>query len=537
MTDFGFPSKYGLANHGLKNLGPVHWTLPMAALLEKAVQRGEGIMAEPGTFVTKTVPHTGRSPNDKFTVQIDGETDDIWWGKVNVPISEKNFERLHLRVRGFFQGREVFVRDAAAGAHPDYQLPIRVVNQNAWQNLFSHHMFLRLPNDALSEHIPEFTVLNAPDCKAEPAEDGTNSETFVVVNFKKRLILIGGTKYAGEIKKSIFTVMNYLLPRKGVMAMHCSATVGPEGDSALFFGLSGTGKTTLSSDPERGLVGDDEHGWGDDGIFNFEGGCYAKTISLSQEYEPIIWNATHQYGSILENVVYDDRTRSYDFDDGSITENTRVAYPIYRVDNYVPSGRAGHPKNIFFLTADAFGVLPPISKLTKEQAMYWFISGYTSKLAGTERGVKDPQPNFSACFGAPFLPLHPKVYAELLGEKIVEHSANVWLVNTGWTGGPYGVGQRMHLPHTRDMVRAALDGSLDSTPTRSEPFFGLSIPEHCPDVPEKVLDPRGTWADPSAYDEQARKLVARFEANFEQYQGEVSEAIVHAGPTLARLQA
>jgi phosphoenolpyruvate carboxykinase (ATP) len=535
MADFGFPSEYGLENHGLQNLGNVYWTLPMSALLEHAVRRGEGVLAEPGTFVASTTPHTGRSPNDKFTVQIAGETDDIWWGRINAPISEAHFDRLHLRVRQFFQGRDVFVRDAAAGAHGTYRLPIRVVNQNAWQNLFAHHMFLRLPNEELAQHVPEFTILHAPACLADPAEDGTKSGTFIVINFRKKLVLIGGTRYAGEIKKSIFTLMNYLLPKRGVMAMHCSATLGSAGDTALFFGLSGTGKTTLSSDPERGLIGDDEHGWGDDGVFNFEGGCYAKTIKLSQEYEPIIWDATHQYGSILENVTYDENSRTFDFNDGSVTENTRSAYPIYRVNNYVASGRGGHPTNIFFLTADAFGVLPPIARLTTEQAMYWFISGYTSKLAGTERGVTEPTPNFSACFGAPFLPLHPRVYAELLGRKITQHNVNVWLLNTGWTGGKYGTGKRMHLPYTRAMVRAALNGSLNNVSATTEKFFGLAIPDSCPGVPAEILNPRNTWADKAAYDAQARDLVGKFEANFQQFKGDVSAAIAEAGPSLAKL--
>ncbi len=537
MSDtFGYPSKYGLDNHGLHNLGKQYWNLPMSALLERAILRGEGQLAEPGTFVTRTDPHTGRSPNDKFTVQHSGEDDDIWWGDVNVPISPEHFERLRLRVRSFFQRRDVFVRDAAAGAHPAYRLPIRVVNQNAWQNLFAHHMFLRLPREALADHVPQFTVLHAPDCFADPREDGTHTGTFIVIDFKERLVLIGGTRYGGEIKKSIFTIMNYLLPKQGVMAMHCSATVGERGDVALFFGLSGTGKTTLSSDPERGLIGDDEHGWGDDGVFNFEGGCYAKTIRLSQKYEPIIWQAAHQYGSIFENVIYDPDSRTFDFDDNTITENTRVAYPIYRVANYVPEGRAGHPKNIFFLTADAFGVLPPIARLTKEQAMYYFLAGYTSKLAGTERGLgKEPQATFSACFGAPFLPLHPRVYAELLGEKIEKHNVNVWLLNTGWTGGPYGVGERMHLPYTRAMVHAALNGDLNDVPTTIEPFFGLSIPESCPGVPSEVLNPRDTWADKHAYDAQARGLIERFEQGFAQFQGQVSQEITAAGPSLEKV--
>lgn len=535
--DFGFPSNFGLENHGLVNLGNVHWTLPVSALLEHAIRRGEGQLAEPGTFVARTDPHTGRSPRDKFTVRyVADNDDDIWWGDINVGISPEHFERLHLRMRSYFQGKDVFVRDAAAASHPDYRLPIRVVNQNAWQNLFAHHMFLRLPSEALADHQPAYTILHAPDCLAEPAEDGTNSGTFIVINFKQKLILIGGTRYAGEMKKSIFTTLNYLLPKQGVVGMHCSATVGAEDDVALFFGLSGTGKTTLSSDTTRGLIGDDEHGWGDDGVFNFEGGCYAKTIRLSQEYEPLIWDAAHQYGSILENVIYDETTRQFDFDDGRITENTRVAYPIDRVANYVPSGRAGHPRNIFFLTADAFGVLPPISRLTIDQTKYYFLAGYTSKLAGTEKGLgKEPQATFSACFGDPFLPLHPRVYAELLGQKIEAHSVNVWLLNTGWTGGAYGTGERMHLPYTRAMVHAALTGQLDDVPTQIEPYFCLSIPETCPDVPSGILNPKGTWADADAYDRTARDLIKRFEAGFAKFADEVPEPVLNAGPSLARL--
>ena len=534
-NSYGHPGSHGLENHGLQNLKDLYWTLPMSALLEKAIQRGEGVLAEPGTFVTRTDPHTGRSPNDKFTVRYESIDDDIWWGDVNVAISPEKFERLHLLVRSFFQGKDVFVRDTAAGAHPKYQIPIRVVTQNAWQSLFAHHMFLRLSTACLGDHVPEFTVLHAPDCLANPVEDGTNSGAFIVIDFKKQLIVIGGTKYAGEIKKSIFTVMNYLLPKQGVMAMHCSASVGDRGNVALFFGLSGTGKTTLSSDPERGLIGDDEHGWGNDGIFNFEGGCYAKTIRLSETYEPVIWEATHQYGSILENVICDETNRTFDFDDGSITENTRVAYPIYRVPNYVPDGRAGHPKDIFFLTADAFGVLPPISRLNKAQAMYYFLAGYTSKLAGTERGLgKEPQATFSACFGAPFLPLHPRVYAELLGEKIEQHNTNVWLLNTGWTGGPFGVGERMHLPYTRAMVHSAINGALDNVPSMTEPFFGLSIPESCPNVPPEVLNPRQTWDDKDAYDIQARGLIERFQKGFAQFENEVSVEISDAGPKMGR---
>ena len=535
--NFGYPSNYGLEHFGLQNLKHVYWNLPISNLIEKAIQRGEGVLAESGTFVVRTDPHTGRSPGDKFVVQYnDGSDDDIWWGKVNQPLPPEKFERLHLRIRAYLQDKDVFVLDAAAGAHPAYQLPVRVVTQNAWQNLFARHMFLRLPNEAIPGHVPKFTILHAPECFADPAEDGTKTGTFIAVNLKKNLILIGGTRYGGEIKKSIFTIMNYLLPKQGVLAMHCSATLGGDGDTALFFGLSGTGKTTLSSDPERGLIGDDEHGWGNDGVFNVEGGCYAKTIRLSQKYEPIIWEAAHQYGSLLENVPYDENSRKFDFDDSSITENTRVVYPIERVPNYVPDGRGGHPKNIFFLTADAFGVLPPIAKLTKEQAMYYFLAGYTSKLAGTERGLgSEPQATFSACFGAPFLPLHPRVYAELLGQKIEQHKVNVWLLNTGWTGGPFGVGERMHLPYTRAMVHSALNDEFEQVAYETESFFGLSIPTSCPNVPSEILNPRKTWADKTAYDAQARNLISRFEKGFSEFRGEVSKEIADAGPSLEKI--
>jgi len=450
----------------------------------------------------------------------------VWWGKTNRPISEANFERVYARMNAYFQGRDVFVQDAVAAAHPKYRLPIRVVTENAWHSLFARNLFIRLGQDELKGHKPEFTVLHAPGFRAVPEIDGTSSDIFIIINFSRRLILIGGTSYAGEIKKSIFTVLNYLLPQRGVLPMHCSANVGKDGDVALFFGLSGTGKTTLSSDPDRALIGDDEHGWGDDGVFNFEGGCYAKVIRLRNELEPLIYQASRHFGTILENVTIDSNTRWVNFDDESYTENTRAAYPVCFLSNTVPDLRGGHPNHVFFLTADAFGVLPPISRLTPEQAMYHFISGYTSKLAGTEKGVgKEPQTTFSSCFGAPFLPLHPTTYAELLGQKVKQHDAQVWLVNTGWTGGPYGVGQRMSLPYTRAMISAVLLGQLDNVPTTIDPNFGVAVPESCPGVPSEVLNPRNTWKDPEAYDEQARKLVARFEENFVRFQGEVSPHI------------
>ncbi len=529
--EVGIPSNYGLERHGLFNLGTVYWSLPAPALVEHAVRRGEGVLAHMGPLVVRTGQHTGRSPNDKFVVQEPSSADNIWWGEVNRPLSEEHFERLYTRMVAYFQGRDVFVQDVVAGAHPAYRLPIRVVSELAWGSLFARNLFIRPLPEELPDHVPQFTVLHAPGLQAVPELDGTRSETFIVINFARRLVLIGGSRYGGEIKKSIFTVMNYLLPLQGVLSMHCSANVGEKGDVALFFGLSGTGKTTLSSDPERRLIGDDEHGWGDDGVFNFEGGCYAKTIRLRPELEPIIWDACHRFGTILENVIYDPKTRVVDFDDNSITENTRAAYPIHYVANYVPEGRAGHPQNIFFLTADAFGVMPPIARLTTEQAMYYFLSGYTSKLAGTERGLgKEPQATFSTCFGAPFLPLHPSKYATLLGEKLERHKAQVWLVNTGWTGGPYGVGERIKLAYTRAMVRAAMTGALDDVPTREDPIFGLHVPVRCPGVPDEVLEPRRTWSDPNAYERQARDLAHRFHENFKQFAPYVDEAVMAAGP-------
>ncbi len=527
----GTPSNYGLDNHGLTNLNMVYWTLPSPALVERIVTRREGVLAHLGAVVVRTGHHTGRSPHDKFIVREPEHEAHIWWGEVNRPIEQANFDRLHLRMTAYLQGRDVFVQDTTAAAHPDFRLPIRVVTEYAWHSLFARNLFIRLPAESLAEHVPQFTILHAPRFHAIPDLDGTNSEAFVLVNFARRLILIGGTSYAGEIKKAIFTVLNYLLPRQGVLTMHCSANVSDDGDVALFFGLSGTGKTTLSSDPERWLVGDDEHGWGDDGVFNLEGGCYAKTIRLRAEHEPMIWEATRRFGTVLENVSIDSITRRVNFDDGSLTENTRAAYPIGFVPNSVPEGRAGHPDNVFFLTADAFGVLPPLARLSPEQAMYYFLSGYTSKLAGTERGLgKEPQATFSACFGAPFLPLPPATYARLLGEKIARHQVKVWLVNTGWTGGAYGQGERISLPYTRAMVRAALAGDLDDVPLRTDPYFGLQIPERCPGVPDEVLDPRQTWADKEAYDRQARMLADLFRENFATYEGEVTPEVRAAGP-------
>jgi len=528
----GIIGNYGLNEHGLRNINMVYWNLSTGALVERIVSRREGNLGHEGSVVVRTGSHTGRAPNDKFLVCCQEDHENIWWGKVNQSMDPACFERLYDHMRSYYQGRDVFIQDTSAAAHPNYRLPIRVITETAWHSLFARNLFIRLKPEEIPNHVPEFTILHAPGFQANPEEDGTNSEVFVVLNLERRMILIGGTSYAGEIKKSIFSTLNYLLPFKGVLPMHCSANVGDQGDVALFFGLSGTGKTTLSSDPERFLIGDDEHGWGDDGVFNFEGGCYAKTINLSEELEPLIWEATRHFGTILENVSIDPNTRRVDFNDNSLTENTRAAYPIGFLDKIVPEGRGKHPQNIFFLTADAFGVIPPIARLTPEQAMYYFLSGYTSKLAGTEKGVKEPQTTFSACFGAPFLPLHPSVYAKLLGEKIAKHETQVWLVNTGWTGGPYGVGSRIRLPYTRAMVRAALQGTLSDVSMRTDPNFGFSVPEQAPDVPSDVLNPRQTWGEPEAYDQQVKSLISNFSKNFSEYATQVDANIASAGPVV-----
>jgi len=517
---------------GLSDRDGVHWNLGQVALYEEAVRRREGQLTAAGAFNALTVPHTGRSPNDKFVVQEPSSEQEIWWGKVNQPLPEPQFELLYRDVVAHLGAREIFVRDLFAGADPALRVPVRFVTPSAWHALFVWNMFLRPSSEELARFQPEFTVLHAPEMQADPARHGTRSGTFIVIHFGRRIALIGGTRYAGEMKKSIFTILNYVYPRRSVLSMHCSANVGPRGDVAIFFGLSGTGKTTLSADATRGLIGDDEHGWSDEGVFNFEGGCYAKVIKLSREGEPEIWAATQRFGTILENVVLDPETREPRFDDDSITENTRASYPIWFIPNHVPEGRAGQPRHVVFLTADAFGVLPPIARLSEAQAMYHFLSGYTAKVAGTERGVTEPQATFSTCFGAPFLPLKPGVYATMLGERIARHGTQCWLVNTGWTGGPYGEGHRMKLAHTRAMVRAALEGRLEGVPTREDPVFGLRIPEAVPDVPAQVLDPRATWADPARYDAQARKLAAMFRENFTRFADQVSEEVRRAGPRL-----
>src|SRR5262245_16824857 len=512
------PSTIGTRTSGAQLLGfapqhPVHFNLGPAALYELALRRGEGVLAASGPFCAVTSPHTGRSPNDKFVVDEASSSEQVWWGKVNQQLASAHFDRLATDVMHHLNSQPLFVRDLFAGADSAYRLPVRFLTPSAWHTLFVSNMFLRPTTADLAAFKPAWHVLHAPEMQGDPALHGTRSGTFIVINFARRVVLIGGTRYAGEMKKSIFTVLNYLLPAQGVLPMHCSANVGEGGEVALFFGLSGTGKTTLSADPQRGLIGDDEHGWSDRGVFNFEGGNYAKVIRLSAEGEPLIYAASRRFGAILENVVMDPETRRVDFDDDSITENTRSCYPITFISNCVRSGYAGHPRNIVFLTADAFGVMPPIAKLTREQAMYHFLSGYTAKLAGTERGVTEPKAAFSTCFGAPFLPLPPAVYAKMLGEKLEEHDAQCWLVNTGWTGGAYGVGHRMRLSDTRAMVHAALRGLLDKVPTQPDPVFGLFIPEHVRGVSNEVLQPRNTWSNPDAYDREASKLAAMFRDN------------------------
>jgi phosphoenolpyruvate carboxykinase (ATP) len=523
-------SSIGLGRQGLAPRGEVHWNLIAPELFKDAARRDEGEFADMGPFVAVTAPHTGRSPDDKFVVKEPSSEKDVDWGKINQPISPEKYQLLLGDVRKYLNDSpELFVEDLYCGADPAYRLSVRYVSPSAWHMAFVRNMFIRPERSDLPTFDPNFTVLHAPEFKADQSRHGTRSSTFIVLNLAERTILIGGTRYAGELKKGMFTVMNYLLPKQGVLSMHCSANVGKAGDTALFFGLSGTGKTTLSTDPDRALIGDDEHGWSQEGIFNFEGGCYAKVINLSPETEPDIYRTTQMFGTVLENVVLDPATKKVRFADQSITENTRASYPLHYIPNYVESGRGGHPVNVVFLTADAFGVLPPIAKLSLEQAMYYFLSGYTAKVAGTERGVKEPQPTFSACFGAAFLVWHPTKYAKMLGKLLKEHAANVWLINTGWSGGPYQTGKRIKLTYTRAIARAALAGELDNVRTETDPVFGLAVPTEIKGVPSKVLNPRETWPDAAAYDAQARKLAEMFRENFEKF-GTVDSAIKNAGP-------
>ncbi len=520
---------------GLQHLQGAHWNLSVPELYEEIVRRKEGRIAFRGPIVTNTGEYTGRSPHDKYIV-LDGVTDEnVWWdGGEARRFTPAQFDRLLARQQAYLQGRDVFVQDCHAGADPKHKLAVRVITQNAWHALFARNMFIQEDDAAkLAEFAPDFTIVHTPDFLADPETDGTRSEVFIVLNFARRMILIGGSKYAGEIKKSIFTTLNYLLPLKGVLGMHCSANVGADGDSALFFGLSGTGKTTLSADSERALIGDDEHGWSEDGIFNFEGGCYAKVIRLSPEAEPEIYAQTQNFGTILENVVFAEGTRHLDLDDATFTQNTRASYPLGNVPGVVADGRGGHPKNVVLLTCDAFGVMPPIARLTPAQAMYHFISGYTAKVAGTERGVTEPKAAFSACFGAPFMPLHPAEYAKLLGQQTSAHESTCWLVNTGWSGGPYGEGERMAIQHSRALLRAALDGQLADVEFREDPTFGFDVPTSCPGVPSEILDPRATWSDPAAYDDRAAGLAEMFQQNFERFASGTTADVRAAGPRIA----
>lgn len=525
-------SDFKLKNHGLVSLDNVYWNLPTPALIEEAIFRGEGNLVNGGPFLVNTGKWTARAANDKYLVMEPSTKDMIWWGEYNRPMSPEKFDNLLARLQAYLQGEDIFVQDGYVGADENYRMPIRIATVKAWQAHFARNMFITSnKKDDLRRHIPEFTLIAAPNFKADPQIDGTRSETALVINFQKRMALVLGSHYAGEIKKSLFTVMNYLKPLEGIMAMHCSANVGNDGDSALFFGLSGTGKTTLSADPNRSLIGDDEHGWSDEGIFNFENGCYAKVIRLSAEAEPEIYETTRRFGTILENVVYDPASRKIDLDDESLTENTRASYPLEFIPNAVPEKKVDvHPKNVIFLTCDAQGVLPPIAKLNMNEAMYHFISGYTSKIAGTEIGLGiEPEIAFSACFGAPFMVHHPLFYANLLRQKMEKHESNCWLINTGWVGGKFGVGKRISIRHTRNMLSAALDGKLDNVEYRKDKLFGFSVPLSCPDVPEDVLEPSNAWGNKEEYWQKFDALVARYIENFKKYSG-IPDEVIAAGP-------
>jgi len=529
-----YKADYGLENHGLSNLSNAYWNLPTEALYEEITFRGEARVTHLGPLVANTGKHTGRSVGDKFIVKEETTDDKIWWGEYNRPFSQKKFDEVFSRMQGFLQGRDVFVQDCFAGADPNYRLAVRIITEKAWHSMFVRNMFI-LPKtlDEYKRHIPDFTILALPSFKGMPQIDGTASETFILLNFGQKLAIIGNTAYAGEIKKSVFTIMNFLLPLEGVMSMHCSANVGKNNDTALFFGLSGTGKTTLSADPNRGLIGDDEHGWSDEGIFNIEGGCYAKVISLSPTAEPQIYKTTQMFGTILENVVFDPITRRIDLDDYALTENTRASYPLEYIDNAVPDKMGGHPRNIILLTCDGSGVMPPIAKLTPEQAMYQFISGYTTKVAGTEMGLgKEPELTFSSCFGAPFMVHHPYVYADLLKRKMLKYGAHCWLVNTGWVGGPYGIGKRISIKHTRALLNAALNGKLLNVKYCTDPVFGFQVPQECEDVPSSVLNPASAWPDQNVYMQKYKQLAGRFIENFKKFETGCPPEVIKAGPKL-----
>jgi phosphoenolpyruvate carboxykinase (ATP) len=533
MNEFGLRAKdASLKSIGLQHVETAYWNLSPAELVEETIMRGEGVLTDTGALAIDTGEFMGRSPKDKFCVLDEKTKDTVWWGDVNYPLEPEKFDKLYQRVSAYLAGKEVYVKDAMACADERYRINVRVVTEFPWSNMFAGNMFLRPNEEQILNFRPDWHVICAPGFKADKEIDGTRQHNFAIINFTKQIILIGGTGYTGEIKKGIFTVLNYILPQeKGVLSMHCSANVGKDGDTAIFFGLSGTGKTTLSADPERELIGDDEHGWADDSVFNFEGGCYAKCIDLTKEKEPQIWDAI-KFGSIIENIEFIGESRSVDFHSTAKTENTRVSYPIYHISNAKEISVGAAPKNIFFLTCDAFGVLPPISKLTPEQAMYHFISGYTAKVAGTEIGITEPQTTFSACFGKAFLPLHPGKYAELLGKKLKQGGVNVWLVNTGWVGGPYGIGNRISLKYTRALIHAALEGHLDQVEYDQTRFFKLNIPKSCPNVPAEILNPRNSWADKNAFDEKATNLANQFIKNFEKYASGVTPEILAAAPQI-----
>ena len=526
-------SSYGLSNHGLKYIDTAYWNLSTPALYEEIIFRNEGKIVNQGPILVKTGKHSARAANDKFFVKEDTTVDDIWWGDYNRPISPEKFNAILTRAQSYVQGEELFVQDCYAGNDPNYRLPVRIITEDAWQSLFVRNMLITTSNqDELKHFIPEFTVITLPGFKTDPRIDGTNSSTAIVINFEQRIAIIANSLYGGEIKKSVFTVLNFLLTFRNVLPMHCSANVGKNNDAALFFGLSGTGKTTLSADPNRSLIGDDEHGWSADGIFNFEGGCYAKVIRLSAEHEPEIYACTKKFGSVMENVVFDEVNRKIDLDDDVHTENTRISYPLNYIPNTVPEGMVNsHPKNIIFLTCDASGVMPPIARLSPEQAQYHFVSGYTSKVAGTEIGLGiEPKITFSACFGGPFMVRHPSVYAAMLKERIQKHNAQCWLVNTGWVGGRFGVGKRISIHHTRNLLNAALDGKLDKIKYRKDKLFGFEVPLSCPDVPAEILEPSNSWGDSNDYWKKYDSLAARFNQNFKLFANQCSQAVIDAGP-------
>jgi phosphoenolpyruvate carboxykinase (ATP) len=527
----GTEGRADLSAHGIEAGGRVYLQPTTSLLYTHTLLRDEGRLAEGGPLIVDTGRHTGRSPNDKFVVREPSSEDRLWWGKVNQEIDEEHFEGLREKLTSYLSGQDLYVVDSFAGADPEHRLAVRTITYSPWHALFAKTLFIDPTPEALAEHEPEAVVLHAPAVEADPETDAVRSTTFVVLHPGRSEILVGGTYYAGEIKKSIFTLMNDRLPNEGVLPMHCSANVDENGRVAIFFGLSGTGKTTLSADPNRHLIGDDEHGWSDEGVFNIEGGCYAKVIRLSAEAEPEIFKTTHTFGTVLENVIADERG-VLDLDDDSKTENTRAAYKLEQIANALPTKRAGHPSSVILLTADAFGILPPIARLSREQAMFYFLSGFTAKLAGTEIGVTEPQPTFSACFGAPFLPQPPSTYAEMLGERLSRHGSTVWLVNTGWTGGPFGEGERMPIAATRSLLDAALAGELDGVDYRTDELFGFEVPVEVPGVDAKLLDPRSTWRDPEAYDRKARELAQMFRDNFEQFEEEAGPEVTAAGPRL-----